>query len=479
MSCFLKKGAAHFVFLNMAKTLLFLCALITLTTLYQCGNDNGDLFLPEIDESLSGGTGTIFSASPSAFSFQDPNLSQEDGLFFFTGNSLFNQNWVTAPASTTARDGLGPLFNARSCSGCHFKDGRGRAPEYPGERVHGLLLRLSVGNDPEKGPIPDPNYGGQLQDLSVLGINTEADFIIDYEDLAGTFPDGNSYNLRKPTYTLLNLKEGPLQATKISPRVAPQMIGLGLLDAVAENTLLSMADEFDENGDGISGRPNYVWNVEAKRTTLGRFGWKANQPNIRQQVAGAFSGDMGLTSSIFPDHNCPPSENCDSLPNGGAPEVSDVNFDKVVLYSSSLAVPGRRNWEEKNILQGKELFVRAQCANCHTPKLTTGTYPENLAFSKQTIRPYTDLLLHDMGDGLSDNSEDYLASGSEWRTPPLWGIGLFEIVNGHTFYLHDGRARNLEEAILWHGGEAAVSQTLYKQMTKKERDLLIDFLNSL
>lgn len=464
----------------MVKHTVFFLVLLAVLSLYQCtGNDDAELLLPEEGEAYSGGTGTIFSTSSTAFSFQDPNLSYDEGLFFFTGNSLFNQNWVASPASTTARDGLGPLYNARSCSGCHFKDGRGRAPDFEGERVHGLLLRLSTGNDPEKGPFADPRYGTQLQDLAIPGIQAEADFKISYELVTGTFADGTSYTLRKPVYTLINLAEGAMEASFISPRVAPHMVGLGLLNALDESTLLAWADENDANGDGISGRPNYVWNVEANAVTVGKFGWKANQPNLRQQVAGAFAGDMGITSSIFPETNCPPSVDCDTIPNGGDPEIPDDNFDKVVLYSSALAVPGRRNWEEQDVLKGKELFAQANCSGCHIPKATTGSSPENAAFANQTIRAYTDLLLHDMGDGLGDGSADHLATGNEWRTPPLWGIGLFDIVNGHTYYLHDGRATNLEEAILWHGGEAENSKNAYTRMTLEERKQLIAFLNSL
>jgi CxxC motif-containing protein (DUF1111 family) len=451
---------------------------LTILFLAQCTEDEFSFFAEEGEE-LSGGNGTIFNFSANAFSFQVPNLSNEDGLHFFTGNSLFNQSWVSAPASTTARDGLGPLFNARSCSGCHFKDGRGRPPEYTGERVHGLLLRLSTGNDIYMGPVADVNYGGQLQDLSILGVNTEADYEIIYQEITKNYADGTPYNLRKPTYNIFNLTEGNLTATHVSPRVANQMIGLGLLEAIDENTMLSFVDENDTDGDGISGKANYVWNVEAQTSTIGKFGWKANQPTVKQQVAAAFSGDVGITTSIFPNHNCPPSANCDSLPNGGLPELSDKNLDKITLYSSTLAVPGRRNWENQNVLEGKALFGDIGCTDCHIAKITTGNHPTIPALSNQTIRPYTDLLLHDMGEGLADNSNDYLADGQEWRTPPLWGIGLFSIVNGHTYYLHDGRARNLEEAILWHDGEAKKSKDNFINLNKIEREKVISFLNSL
>ncbi|TXF90229.1 c-type cytochrome [Neolewinella aurantiaca] len=446
--------------------------------LQSCEKD--DLSLRSVNgEELSGGTTTIFAADDDAFSFQAPGLSETDGLNFFTGNSLFNQNWVTAPASTTARDGLGPLFNARSCSGCHFKDGRGRPPAYPGEVSHGLLLRLSTGNALAGDPIPDPYYGGQLQDQSVLNVDTEAAFSIDYETITGSYADGSPYELQRPNYRIGELTQGELTATNISPRIANQMVGLGLLEAIDETTLLAMADPNDADGDGISGKVNYVYDVVADDLRPGRFGWKANQPSVLQQVAAAFAGDLGITSDLFPDENCPPSEDCSELANGGSPEIPMDNLQKVTLYSSTLAVPGRRNWEAQDVLRGKEIFRRLNCSSCHREEIVTGDHPDFPVLSGQTIRPYTDMLLHDMGEGLADNSPEFLATGQEWRTPPLWGIGLFNIVNGHTNYLHDGRARDLEEAILWHGGEAADSREGFKELSASERDDLLAFLNSL
>ncbi|WP_152537388.1 di-heme oxidoreductase family protein [Aquimarina pacifica] len=447
-----------------------------------CESDDTEytLLTPEDGEAFSGGETTVFDISQNAFGFQAPNLDTENGLFFFTGNSLFNQNWVTAPASTTARDGLGPLFNARSCSGCHFKDGRGRAPITDGELSSGLLFRLSIpGTDEFGANLPDPNYGGQLQDDSILGLDTEGHVTIDYEQVVVTYPDGNSVTLQKPLYTFENLSYGSLAASiQISPRVANQMIGLGLLDAIPEATLLGFADISDSNGDGISGKPNYVYDVETQSLKLGRFGWKSNQPTLKQQVAGAFLGDMGITSSLFLEENCPPTIDCNTISNGGSPEISDENLDKVALYSATLGVPGRRNHEDQSILQGKELFEQVNCIACHIPKMETGSYHIE-ALENQTIRPYTDLLLHDMGEGLADNTPDFEATGKEWRTAPLWGIGLIETVNGHTNLLHDGRARNIEEAILWHDGEAASSKTAFMNLIVEDRTKLIDFIKSL
>ncbi|WP_062059418.1 di-heme oxidoredictase family protein [Aquimarina longa] len=450
--------------------------------LISCQNDDSDYIVlqPEEREEFSGGETTVFDTSKNAFGFQAPNLDENNGLFFFTGNSLFNQSWVTAPASTTARDGLGPLFNARSCSGCHFKDGRGRAPISDGEKSSGLLFRLSIpGTNAVGGNLPDPNYGGQFQDDVIPGILVEGDIKITYEPITITYPDKTTITLQKPIYRFINLNYGAMAANvQVSPRVANQMIGLGLLDAVAEQTVLSYADESDRNGDGISGKPNYVYDIATNSVKMGRFGWKSNQPNLKQQVAGAFSGDLGITSSLFPEENCPTTIDCITIANGGTPEITDENLDKVTLYSSTLAVPARRDFDKQHILEGKQLFKKVNCVACHIPVLQTGDYPIK-ALANQTIRPYTDLLLHDMGEGLADHTPDFKATGKEWRTPPLWGVGLIETVNGHTNLLHDGRARTIEEAIVWHDGEAAASKNEFMKLTTTDRTKLIDFIKSL
>ncbi|MEM7533805.1 MAG: di-heme oxidoredictase family protein [Chloroflexota bacterium] len=436
----------------------------------------------EPGEELSGGLTTVFNTTPNAFSLPAPGLERMDELFFFVGNSFFNQNWVTAPASTTARDGLGPYFNARSCAGCHFKDGRGRPPEFDGELPTGFLVRLSVpGEDIHHAPIPEPTYGGQFHDQAVLELGSEGLVEIDYEEVTGTFADGTPYSLRRPTYTLADLAYGEMHPeVMMSPRVANQVIGMGLLEAITDETLLALADPTDQDGDGISGRPNYVWDAYNNRMAIGRFGWKANQPSVVQQVASAFSGDMGITTGLFPQDNCAePQTDCQAVQHGGIPEIDDDDFLKVVLYTSSLAVPVRRDWKEPQVLEGKQVFMDAGCASCHTPKLETGIHPTIPALSHQTIRAYTDLLLHDMGDELADGRPDFQATGNEWRTPPLWGIGLFQTVNKHTYYLHDGRARNLMEAVLWHGGEAEAAKGNVLQLSQAQRDALIAFLESL
>jgi CxxC motif-containing protein (DUF1111 family) len=428
----------------------------------------------------------VVNATPNAFGQPIPGLEREQELLFFVGNSFFNQNWVAAPASTTARDGLGPLFNARSCASCHFKDGRGRPPEFDGESPTGLLIRLGLpGQDIYGGRLPEPMYGFQFQDQAVEGVAKEGDLRISYEELVDAYSDGTSYTLRKPRYHLENLAYGEMSSeVRLSARVANQMIGLGLLEAIKEDDLFALADPTDHNNDGISGRPNWVWDIQNTQMYLGRFGWKAEQPSILQQVAGAFSGDIGITSDIMVHDHCTLlQQECLQAPNGtntqGEAEIPADDFLKVVLYSSSLAVPAQRDFDSPEVLQGETLFAQVDCTACHTESYTTGIHPSIPALSHQTIRPYTDLLLHDMGDELADGLHDFQATGSEWRTPPLWGIGLFSTVNKHTYYLHDGRARNLEEAILWHGGEAQTSKEKYTNLTKQARDALLAFLNSL
>ena len=431
---------------------------------------------------LLGGQTTIFNTTRNAFAQPAPGLERMQELFFFVGNSFFNQNWVTAPASTTARDGLGPLFNARSCASCHFKDGRGRPPEFDGEAPTGFLVRLSMRDrDLTWASLPEPNYGGQFQDTALEEIDEEGDLILRYVYIEGEFADGSPYELRQPNIHFENLAYGEMHPEALtSARVGNQLIGLGLLEAIPEARLLELADPNDADNDGISGRPNYVWDIRSGQQVIGRFGWKANQPNILQQTATAFHGDLGVTTSIFPAQNCSPVQDaCQAAIHGGEPEISDDDLLKVVLYLSSLAVPAQRDFDEVAVQSGERVFNDIGCASCHVDTHETGIHPFIAALSHQTIHPFTDLLLHDMGEGLADNRDDFQATGREWRTPPLWGIGMIEVVNRHTYYLHDGRARNLTEAILWHGGEAEAAQNAFTELPATDREALIEFLKSL
>jgi CxxC motif-containing protein (DUF1111 family) len=301
------------------------------------------------------------------------------------------------------------------------------------------------------------------------------------ESVAGRYDDGTEYELAAPRYELRDLAFGEMAAdTMLSPRTAPQMIGLGLLQAIDEADLLALADPNDADENGISGRPNRVWDVASESVMLGRFGWKANQPRLEQQNSGAFVGDIGITSPLFPDENCTSAQpECLEALSGGSPEIDLEEVAHVDFYSKYLAVPARRDYTDPTVLQGEALFGQLGCGGCHVTTFKTGVVDDSPALSSQTIHPYTDLLLHDLGDALADGRPDFEADGNEWRTPPLWGIGLFQDVNGHTRYLHDGRARNLEEAVLWHGGEAADTTAAFKALSADERAALLLFLGSL
>ncbi|MEZ8101473.1 di-heme oxidoreductase family protein [Vibrio bivalvicida] len=437
----------------------------------------------------SGGDTSVKKDGANAFSLPAGNLPMSKRLDFSVGNSFFRNPWVQAPASTDARDGLGPLFNTNGCQNCHIKDGRGHPPEEGDIHAVSMLVRLSIpAMTPEQkktfikdGVIPEPTYGGQLQDFALQDQTPEGSIDITYTDAPVTFADGTVVTLRKPTLSITSLGYGKMHPdTQMSARVAPPMIGLGLLESIPDETLKAWADEQDKNGDGISGKVNVVWDVRAKDFAIGRFGWKAGQPNLMQQNAAAFNGDVGLTSNLFPNENCTSKQSiCDDLPNGGSPEVSDNILEFVEFYSQHLAVPIRRNVDKPEVKLGQELFAKVGCDSCHKTNIQTGPRENLPALSNQTIHPYTDMLLHDMGPGLADNRPEYLANGQEWRTQPLWGIGYTQEVNDHTYFLHDGRARNLMEAVLWHGGEAEVSKQDVLKFNQKERDALIAFLNSL
>ena len=464
---------------------LVLPALVVLAGLFPllggCGQDGGEDDFA-LDPNLGGAT-TRAETSQNSFALPAPQLTNRERRTFEVGDSFFTQNWVTAPASTEARDGLGPTFNAQACSSCHLRDGRGAPPDPTGEEPRlGLLLRLSLpGADPVTGaPLPDPVYGGQLQDRSVLGVPAEGTLLVHYDIIEGTYGDGTRYELRAPTYEISDLAFGPLHDDVLtSPRLAPQVIGMGLLQAIGAESVLEAADPDDADGDGISGRPNTVWDARAGAPALGRFGWKANVATIEQQSAGAFHGDIGITSSLHPDENCPGSQpECLAAPNGGSPEIADNILAAVDLYIRTLSVPAMRGHDTADVLAGAQLFESFGCTSCHTVTHKTG--PSDIeALAHQVIHPYTDLLLHDMGPGLADGREDFDAGPSEWRTPPLWGLGLIDDINGHRFLLHDGRARTISEAILWHGGEAEAAREAFRLASAEDRALLLTFLEAL
>lgn len=449
-------------------------------------------------EAMSGGAATsLATVNQDSFSQFSANLTFAEEEEFKLGNALFRKLWVSSPSSTQASDGLGPLFNARACQSCHLKDGRGRPPEGRSDATS-MFFRLARGpvDDIERQAIetfavpnfPDPVYGGQLQDLAVPGLAAEGKMKIAYEEIEVALAGGETVSLRKPSYSATSLAYGPLgETTTLSPRVTPAMIGLGLVQAIHEADILANADPEDADGDGISGKAALVHDPRSGRVALGRFGWKAQNPSIRVQSADAFAGDIGISTPDVPlSHgDCTEAQKaCLDLPTGvqerlGDTEAPDPVLDLVTFYSENLAVPARRKASFPETLKGKKLFYETGCISCHTPKYVTRRDAGNKAHAFQLIWPYSDFLLHDMGDGLADGQEVGVATGREWRTPPLWGIGLTKTVSGHTFFLHDGRARNLTEAILWHGGEAQNARDGFADLTKADRQALLSFLESL
>ena len=456
-----------------------------------------DFTQPQRYEDLPAGAATVRARTDAdAFSQPSANLSFEQELDFKVGNGLFKKVWVSAPSSTLASDGLGPLFNARSCQRCHIKDGRGHTPAGPEDNAISMFLRVSIPGSPDDAPaeiegylatLPEPTYGGQMQDFALPGHKAEYRLDITYEEIPVELSDGETVSLRKPTYRAADLGYGPLHPdAMLSPRVAPQMIGLGLLEAIPAEDILAKADPEDADGDGISGRPNIVWSTEFGEPMLGRFGLKAGMPTIMEQSAAAFAGDIGISSPLYPAPfgDCTPAQSdCQAAPHGDGDErgfeIDQQGMDLVAFYSRNLGVPARRDVDDPQVLRGKEMFHTLGCASCHTPAFVTHRLPDRPEHSFQLIWPYTDLLLHDMGEGLADNRPEARATGREWRTAPLWGIGLTRRVSGHTQFLHDGRARSLLEAVLWHGGEAQAARDAVVSMPKPDRDALIRFLESL
>jgi CxxC motif-containing protein (DUF1111 family) len=448
-------------------------------------------------EALQGGAATsIETPDRKAFSHFSANLDPAREMDFRLGNALFRKIWVPAPSSTRASDGLGPFYNARSCESCHREDGRGHPPEGADDKTS-MFLRLARGPRDDAGRqdlahhlalnFPDPVYGGQLQDKAVAGLLAEGRWSVDYTNRPFLYRDGRVTMLRAPVYRLHDLRYGdPAEGTTLSPRMAPAMIGLGLIEAIPEKDIAASADPDDADGDGISGRPQWTADLDGT-IRLGRFGWKGENASIESQSAHAFSGDIGISTPLLPDDagDCTPLQpDCRARPGGsqgdlGKTEAPPPVLDLVTFYSRHLAVPARRKASFPETLAGKALFYQVGCIACHRPKFETAAAGPEKEFRSQLIWPYSDFLLHDMGEGLADGQTVGEASGKEWRTPPLWAIGLMKTVSGRAFFLHDGRARTLEEAILWHGGEAERARDAFAGLPAADRAKLIAFLESL
>jgi CxxC motif-containing protein (DUF1111 family) len=413
----------------------------------------------------AGGATTFYDRSSHAFSQPAPGLNAKEVALHTEGDVTFDAVFVTAPAPVHA--GLGPLFNNNSCTGCHIKNGRGM-PEL-GQALVRTSVPATSGLQPVKteGVVPDPKLGGQLQENAVFGVQPEAKAALTWKEVGGAYPDGQEYVLRSPQITLTAIdKDHPISPNLLtSLRIPPAVFGLGLLEAIPEKTLQRIADPQDKNKDGISGRPNRVWNLETQQMALGRFGLKANSANLLSQTASAYAHDMGIANPLLPN------------PDG----TTDVSADVVkasAFYTQTLAVPARNQLKDPMVQKGEKLFAEANCAACHITSIKTGTATVS-ALANQTIQPYTDLLLHDMGEGLADHRPDFEATGQEWRTSPLWGLGLTQTVLPYSGYLHDGRARTIEEAILWHGGEAEGAKQAFTAFEKSDRQAVLKFLNSL
>ncbi len=450
------------------------------------------------DEALSGGQISVADESASAYAHPIATLDQKQAELFALGHRMFTNRWAFFWFEN-AEFGRGPTSNAQACTICHTRNGRGVAPgsaftargedgeardhhiTVPFEPAPNLVIRVSIpGQDSRGGPKPHVAYGDQLQIFGVKGVvAAEGAFKVEWRERTMLLADGEQVPLRAPTITLTDLAYGPLEKdAMMGGRLAPPLIGLGLLEAIPEENIVALAAR--KTTDGVRGHVNRVWDESRHQTVLGRFGLKANHGSVREQVAAAFINDIGLSSPVYPEQNCPDVQpNCKEQMVAGKPEITELRLTATELYVRALSVPARRNVQDATIARGETLFAQTHCAQCHVATFRTGEFPPLPQLSNQIIHPYTDLLLHDMGSELADGRPDYLASGSEWRTPPLWGIGLSETVNGGGAFLHDGRARNFTEAILWHGGEAAVSREAFRALPREDRAALIAFLASL
>lgn len=439
-----------------------LCLILILLLL---GQTNLGHAQPLEDISLEGGDTTIDDDSSKSYTHPLANLTNgDDYQKHDLGKEGFHKNFARSPIN--GKIVAGPKFNHISCVGCHINNGRGETKFAQSKSQSVIKISAKVGQPTlPGGPIPVPNFGLQLRDHSLGGVTPDSKISVTWEPIQGSYNDGTPYELRRP---IVKIKQNKLPSgTMISLRRAPPVFGVGLLDAIGSQTILSLADPNDSNQDGISGRANMVWDIISKKQKIGRFGWKAGSPTAKQQIATAYAIDMGITNPII------------SL-GDKIPEINKRILNRTVFYTQTLGVPRARDQSLAAVKKGKELFVTLNCSGCHLMTVTTGNHSiEEL--SNQTIHPFTDLLLHDMGEALSDDRPEFMASGAEWRTPPLWGIGLTgaALNNKPENYLHDGRARSLAEAILWHGGEAETSKQGFLNSSAADRDALIKFLRSL
>ncbi|ACB96536.1 di-heme oxidoredictase family protein [Beijerinckia indica] len=410
-----------------------------------------------------------------------PGLTQEEKARFARGDLLFHMAWVPSPSDDQPDfQGLGPLFNQLSCIACHVKNGRGAPPEGM-EPLRSMIVRLSrSGQDAHGGPLPHEAYGLQLNPRALPGVLAEGEASLHWETRRVRFNDDTEVELRRPILHWQALNLGPIDAeTLVSLRNAQPLVGLGLLEAVPETEILHLAEAQKQAGGPVHGMPNQVWDFASGRLQLGRFGQKANQPSLQQQIASAFAEDLGVTSMLQPRESCTPAETACLDRLSPSPELSDADLDAITTFLREAAVPARRNQDDADVIEGTHLFETIGCGQCHTDTLHLGPAAPLPNLKGAAIHPFTDLLLHDMGEGLADGRPDFAANGRQWRTPPLWGLGVLRQTGQTENYLHDGRARTLSEAILWHGGEAETAREAFRMLPASERQALLTFLNSL
>lgn len=429
-----------------------MAVLAGLAALVACGSD-------DIDPVRPGGDTTVDDRSALAFDHPASNLTSAQLDIFQSGRSTFGFRWPVPV--------LGPLFNHDACSGCHPGNGRGLSQIGNGALVSQALIRVSLPTGTPAVPggnVAVPELGEQLQDHAT-GRLPEVIVGLRWVEHAETYGDGEVAMLRAPVLDVRRPDGMPLAGDILtSYRQAPGVFGLGLLEAIPDAALEALADPDDADGDGISGRANIVWDAGAGEARLGRFGHKASIATLREQTASAFATDIGLTNAMFPEPD-------------GRRDITDAQLADTVLFASAIAVPVTAPLDAA-ARRGRALFNDFGCAGCHVPTHVTGDHAIG-QLAHQTVHPYSDLLLHDVGAGLSDGRRDFLAEGGEWRTPPLWGLGLVQIVTRDASFLHDGRARTLAEAILWHGGEAMAAREAFRLAGRAARDELIAFLQTL
>ena len=411
-----------------------------------------------------------------AFSQPFANLSDSERALFSAGRQIFQRSWVIAPSSDADFDGLGPLHNRLACQSCHLNNGRGYAPESNNQRMLAMALRLSVpGVGPRGEPLPHPIYGDQLNDEAVPGVQAEGRAVINWVQHEFIFSDGEKVSLRYPQPTISDAAYGDPGLIQLSPRVGPALVAPGLLEAVPADYLLALAAQ--PKPDGVKGIANQVVDIDSSEVRVGRFGFKASVASLRSQAAQAMHTDLSITSTLLPYENCSAAQSlCVAAASAGnTPEISDAQLDALTFYLQHLAAPVRRQQDDLEVISGEQLFRELGCSVCHRESL-----PVQLpSLGEQQIAAYTDLLVHDMGAGLAVDGAEFMASGRHWRTAPLWGIGLTAVVGEGEQYLHDGRARTLTEAILWHEGEAAVARGRFVKLPAAQRAQLLSFLRSL